>query len=594
MSTQPTVVAVSLLTLVGLIPGVFALDGDLDVTFGNGGKVTTIVGPPIQGGARGIAIQADGRIVVIGSAHVGSLSFSDFAVVRYNPDGTQDASFGNDGIVTTDISTYDDAFDVAIQPDGKIVVVGSAGGLSSATVRYNVDGTLDASFDGDGIVTTSGSINTFAFDVAIQPDGKIVVVGMTRNADEDFLIIRYNADGTLDTTFDGDGIATTDVGAGDDQAHGIALQGDGKIVVAGIAVRGSWYAFAVVRYLSDGSMDSAFNGDGKAFADLGNTDDYARAVAIQPDGKIVIVGESDSNLPSLHAEFGVARFGPDGELDTTFNGSGKVRTVLEPNSGCEANDILVQDDGKLLALGRHHDNATGRDRFAAVRYNADGSQDTSFGTGGFVTTTFGQTAVAYGGALQTDGKIVAGGPSDGAFAVARYLNGQPAEPTPCTVAPRTECRAAGASRLLLSSSPDERRNKLVWKWLRGAETTLDELGVPTGTTNYTLCVYAGTSAASIALPGGSSWAPIGTKGFKFKDAAGSPDGAVKALLKSGANGRAKVLVKAKGSNLPDTLAPMLTMPVIVQLANDSNEICFEATYTTATRNDSTRFKAKTP
>jgi hypothetical protein len=136
------------------------------------------------------------------------------------------------------------------------------------------------------------------------------------------------------------------------------------------------------------------------------------------------------------------------------------------------------------------------------------------------------------------------------------------------------------------------KDKLVWKWLKGAETTLGDLGLPTVTTNYTLCLYAGTSSAAVALPAGSNWQAAETKGFKYKNPAGTPDGAQKALLKSGDSGKAKALVKGKGADLPDDLVPMLTLPVTVQLVNDTSNVCFEAVYSTAIKNDSKQFKAK--
>lgn len=156
------------------------------------------------------------------------------------------------------------------------------------------------------------------------------------------------------------------------------------------------------------------------------------------------------------------------------------------------------------------------------------------------------------------------------------------------------CRSAGKSALLLKTSASGSKDKLIWKWLKGAATTLTDLGVPTGTTNYALCIYAGTAVATINLPAGSDWQATGTKGFKFKDPTGTPDGAQSAILQSGAAGKAKALVKGKGSNLPGTLAPPLSLPVTTQLVNEGNSTCFQAVYSTAIKNDTKQFKAKTP
>jgi cysteine-rich repeat protein len=158
------------------------------------------------------------------------------------------------------------------------------------------------------------------------------------------------------------------------------------------------------------------------------------------------------------------------------------------------------------------------------------------------------------------------------------------------------CRSAEKSMLLVKTSTTASKDKLTWKWINGAATTLTDLGVPTGTTNYTLCVYAGTAVATVNLPAGSDWKAAGITGFKFKDPTGIPDGAQKVSLKSGAAGKAKALVKGRGSNLPDTLVPPLTLPVTAQLVNDTNDVCFGSVFNTSNviKNDTRQFKAKTP
>ena len=160
----------------------------------------------------------------------------------------------------------------------------------------------------------------------------------------------------------------------------------------------------------------------------------------------------------------------------------------------------------------------------------------------------------------------------------------------CLSQPPTGCKTAGKSLLLLKNDSDDARDKLAWKWLKGAATVIGDLGNPASTTNYTLCVSAGTAAASIALPSGPGWQAVGTTGFRFKDSSGTP----KALLKSGSGGKAKALVKGKGTNLPDTLVPMLPLPVTVQLVNDKNSTCFGAVYDSGDvkKNDAKQFKAK--
>jgi len=161
---------------------------------------------------------------------------------------------------------------------------------------------------------------------------------------------------------------------------------------------------------------------------------------------------------------------------------------------------------------------------------------------------------------------------------------------------RTDCRGAAKGGLLLKNSMDDSKDKLVWKWLKGDATTLADLGTPTGTTAYALCIYSGTSGAAIAEadipPSASLWTAAGTKGFKFKDPSGTPNGVQKALVKSGDAGKAKALVKGKGTNLPDPTMP-LTLPITVQLVN-SNNVCFETDFASFIKNDAGQFKAKTP
>ena len=264
-------VVFSLLITVGAHP-VAAADGDLDTTFDSDGKVTTAIGSGTDR-AFSVAIQSDGKIVVAGLSNNGSND--DFALVRYNTDGTLDTNFDSDGKVTTAIgSGNEQALSVAIQSDGKIVAAGRSSNGSNddfALVRYNTDGTLDTTFDSDGKVTTAiGSGTETAYSVAIQSDGKIVAAGFSFNgSNNDVALVRYNTDGTLDTNFDSDGKVTTDIGSYNDYARSVAIQSDGKIVVAGFSNNGSNDDFALVRYLgitspATPSAPTATIGDGQA------------------------------------------------------------------------------------------------------------------------------------------------------------------------------------------------------------------------------------------------------------------------------------------------------------------------------------------
>ncbi|MGD9562114.1 MAG: PxKF domain-containing protein [Pyrinomonadaceae bacterium] len=402
--------------------------GSLDTNFDLDGKVTT---PIVSGNDFGqaVAIQADGRVVVAGYASNGTND--DFAVARYNTDGSPDTTFSGDGKVTTPILGFDQVYSVAIQPDGKIVAAGASGGssLDFAIVRYNSDGSLDTTFDGDGKVTTPiGSSFDGAYSVAIQPDGKIVAAGYTDNAfDTDFAIARYNSDGSPDTTFDGDGKLVTAFGTSFDGAYGVAIQADGKIVAAGTSLNGTEFDFALIRYNPDGSLDTSFDTDGKVTTPVVPSSDQARSVALQADGKIVAAGYS---FNGTNTDFALVRYNPNGSLDLSFSGDGKVTTAVL-GSDDFALSIAVQPDGKILTAG-YSDNGADQD-FSAVRYNANGSLDTSFDADGKVTTQVGSSQdQANAVAIQPDGRIVAAGysltGSNADFAVVRYGGNCPPVP----------------------------------------------------------------------------------------------------------------------------------------------------------------------
>ncbi len=376
--------------------------GVLDPSFDGDGWATLNFGSPFQW-IYGIALQPDGKIVVAGSA-VGD-AYPECAMARYNPDGSLDPSFDDDGMLVTDISGDTNSFkDIALQADGKIVAVGwASNGVSNdfALVRYNPDGSLDTSFSGDGIQATDfASSNDAANGVALQPDGKIVVAGS--GGSSDIAVARYNPDGSLDSTFDGDGKLLTSVG-GIDRGNDVALQPDGKIVVAGY----TYADFAVIRYNADGSLDSTFDSDGKLVTDFQGNYDEGYALFLQPDGKIVVSGSANNGT---NDDFALARYNPDGSLDTSFDGDGKLMTDLSGNNDI-AYAVVRQENGKIVVSGAAH-NGTDTD-FALARYNLDGSLDSTFGAAGKLVTDFtaeddnGDSANAL--ALQKDGRITAAG-----------------------------------------------------------------------------------------------------------------------------------------------------------------------------------------
>jgi uncharacterized delta-60 repeat protein len=364
-----------------------------------------------------------GGTMAVAAIVVGSLAGTALA----DP-GDLDTSFSSDGKVTTGFTSEDDiAACVAIQADGKIV----AGGFAQdkfALARYNTDGTLDGSFDGDGKVTTDfGSGFDGAFCIAIQADGKIVAAGSSGTFAK-FAVARYNTDGSLDTSFSSDGKVRTDVtSGGDDSAYGVAIQSDGKIVAVGFANADK---FAAVRYNTDGSLDTSYSGDGITRADLSSNFDFAVYGAVQADDRIVAAGWADfpllagrvparrptTGLAGVNTKFGVIRWNTDGSLDDSFSSDGKLTTNF--SSGPDgAGSVAIQTDQKIVAAG-----VANNTKFAVARYNTDGTLDDSFSSDGKVRTDVGSGADSGAGvAIQADGKIVVAGlAADEKFGVARY------------------------------------------------------------------------------------------------------------------------------------------------------------------------------
>src|SRR6266568_5811537 len=341
-----------------------AAGGDLDPTFGTGGQVTTDFNRSTDI-ANAVALQPDGKLVVVGQTYKhNDYTGEDFAVARYNTDGTLDATFGVNGKVRTDFPGLAAvASSVVIQPDGKIVVAGGA--FPNFTflgdfkvVRYNSNGSLDTSFGDGGIVTTIFPEGSYAFDVALQADGKIIAAGTVfvdfipgEPSNTDFALARYNPDGTPDAAFGNGGQVSTDFVGMEDDAFSVLIQSDGKIVAVGSANSpATYYDFAAVRYLSNGTIDTAFGVAGKVQTDFGDHNfDRARSAALQSDGKIVAAGFAISQNGGVQ-NFAVARYTSSGILDTTFSGDGK--TQIDFGDCCQsANKVLLQSDGKIVTVG---------------------------------------------------------------------------------------------------------------------------------------------------------------------------------------------------------------------------------------------------
>lgn len=405
----------------------YTASGALDTQFSNDGKKVTDFGDTGDG-AEGIALQTDGKAVVAGASGDRSSPGGRFALARYRTDGNLDSTFSFNGRVASVVSTggEDVAEAVALQPDGKTVVAGrspSPGGKGDAisVVRYNKNGSLDPSFGGDGKVVTELEVGSAGEAVAVQPDGKILVAGSIRSLAPRFGLVRYNPDGTLDETFSSDGIQST--GFGDDAglAEAIALQPNGKILVAGTLFFGGDEDFALVRYNPNGSLDATFDGDGKATTPIGPGGDHARAMTLQGE-KIAVAGfAQESADPSAEVDFAVARYNANGSLDNTFDGDGRVTTpVSVPGRPEDVQAVLAQPDGRIVVGGRADESGSFDNGFALVRYNTNGALDTNFSGDGILVDT-GVDGTVRGLASQQGGRIVAaGGNFPGDFAVARY------------------------------------------------------------------------------------------------------------------------------------------------------------------------------
>jgi uncharacterized delta-60 repeat protein len=432
--------------------------GDLDPTFGNGGLVISDFPGFANVTATSVAVQPDGRVIVVGAASPSGGTGTRFALTRFNPDGSLDDSFGDGGRVTTPFPGVAGAGarGIAVQPDGRIVVAGGAGG-AFALARYNSDGSLDTSFGTGGLVTTGfpGEFSANSIGVALQPDGRIVAAGETYvfKGPTRLVAARYNSDGSLDPSFGNGG--RVDSGILElNHVYSVAV-GGGHIVVGGDT--GS--RFLVVRYNDNGSLDQGFGTGGSVFTAFPGFDgSVGRSVAVLADGRILAAGGAFNRNPPYHAEVALARYAPDGSLDPTFGTGGLVTTSFGQLSA-SAYAMTSQRNGRIVLAGNAVPPDAGEFQFALARYDSDGTLDESFGADGRVTTPFpgySRTAVS-GVAVQPDGRIVATGSlSFGApprIGVARY-EGDPVSATRFEVTAPTEVTAGQPFDVTVSAVDD--------------------------------------------------------------------------------------------------------------------------------------------
>lgn len=379
-----------------------AAPGDLDPSFGTEGIVLTPIGS-YGSAAAAVLLQPDGRIVLGGS------SDSLATLARYLPNGSLDPSYGSGGIVR---GPWESVSGGALQADGKVLLAGYAqfgggGDFRFSVVRFDPDGSLDTTFGTSG--RASGP-RGFATGIAVQPDGRIVLVGWDNAGG--FILTRLSSDGTFDSTFGTNGVVRTRIGDSA-EAGAVAVQGDGKLVAAGTSRptdQSSLRVLALARYLPDGTLDPSFGSNGTSTAAVVTGAVSVSSMVLQPDGRIVVGGRLDDQI-------GVARFLPDGRLDTSFAADGVVTTPV--GSSASGNGVALQADGRIVVAG------TGREGFVLVRYERDGRLDAGFGDGGVVTSQVGRLSAANSVVIQPDGRILAAGTAVGSsrptFALARYL-----------------------------------------------------------------------------------------------------------------------------------------------------------------------------
>jgi uncharacterized delta-60 repeat protein/uncharacterized repeat protein (TIGR01451 family) len=484
-----TLLIVAVFISSSLLLRVEAAAGDLDLTFGNGGKVVTDWGG--ESGAHDVGIQADGKIVVVGG------SSQDFAIARYTPDGMLDSSFGSGGKALTDFEPYwAFAQAVAIQANGKIVVGGVRGihidtqsTNHFALARYNTDGSLDTTFGSGGIVVTAFSDNDTILDLAIQSDGRIIAVGWTVinfNHVNDLAVLRYHANGSVDTSFGSGGIVAMDFFGNFDGAFSVVVQPDGDILVAGATDTNPTplssnenHDFLLLRFNANGSLDTAFGTGGKVITDFFGKNDVARSLALQPDGRILLGGGANNGSFS---SFALARYNANGSPDTAFGNNGKQFANFIPLISSDGFDMTLLPNGKIVMVGKNEvsDNVD----FMLARFSADGSLD-SLGSGNYVLTDFSGDYDSPGAlTLYGNDQIIAiGSTRIGTydFALARYLGDEAPTAANLSVMMSTSLSTNFITYTITVSNygPDP-SYYLTLKDTIPANTTFQSLSVPSG------------------------------------------------------------------------------------------------------------------
>ena len=559
-----------------------------DSTFGTDGVVRAPSRPETDEGISGFDLLPNGRILAAGRQEDNAM------LVRYLSDGALDPSFGTDGVVLVmpgaGIWSY---AGVAIDPNGNAVATGTHRGDFSSeafVARHDETGAVDAGFGTDGIVPLAPlGVSSVGGQPRIQPDGGILVGG---SAAAGPVLVRLDDAGAPDATFGSGGVALLDVGPSPASSTLVdhLLLSDGRIVVLVQSNPGPGAAVLVLaRYDAHGSLDATFGTGGVTTLAPASGGGIAR----QPDGMLVVNGTVPGFdvVPDTIATW---RFDADGILDPGF-GDGGATTIpfFSPSSGGR---VVVQADGKIVITGSD----TGFDHFLA-RYQPDGRLDVTFGSQGIASVFlpgFGLT----GFALQSDGKLV--GSTEFLFIDVEL--GRWRMEGDCPSAPRTGCKVA-RSTIVLREGATDAGDRFEWTWTKGPATDLSEFGNPVESTYYDVCLYDESGTARLIFESGvrageicppynrTCWQPVRDVGFQYSVPSGDGFlGTTRVLLKAGAAGTTKAIMKARGFQLAyNHLPPPLSAPLRMQFVG-SNGLCLEAAYPAASvvRNDAREFKAR--
>lgn len=413
-----------------------AVSGGVDPTWGGSGYAVTAISTG-RDRIEDLVLMPDNRVLAVGQAADPVTGYERFALAMYLPNGTLDPAFGTGGITCTNILAASIAYDAVLQPDGKILVTGTANTTATATsrgpsrmilARYTPDGMLDTTFGTGGVgyvITMIGGTMTNAVAITRQLDGMILVSGDANDATTDFAIARYTANGVLDSTWGLNGKVETDFGSVE-RANAVLVQADGKVVAVGTTFVGapSGQAIAIARYNIDGSLDTTYGTGGRKVISLGYTPDVAYDAVLAFDGKVIIAGSRSSQT---FTDSFLLRLNTDGSIDESFGVNGLALVSL--NSGYDwFTDVTLQADGRIVATGA----IAGQSDMTVARFLSDGSLDPTFGSGGkLIVNINGNLDISRAVTVQRDGKILLGGYSRtnvsgsfDAFAVVRIGDGQ--------------------------------------------------------------------------------------------------------------------------------------------------------------------------